>query len=358
MFPRLYNWFRRGHLRSKRRAAVDAGVSSQWLSGTFHEPRPGGLHLLRQQQLAYRLYLPAGIGKADRLPLIVMLHGCSQTAIEFAEGTRMNAEAEERFCAVLYPEQSRKSNSQRCWNWFEPESLIGRGEAALIVQTVRHVMDHYSIDATRVYVAGLSAGGAMVAVLCATHGNVFAAGAIHSGVMFHAATTSLQAFQVMRRGASKPLHEVTQKIASQHRPGLRLVPTLIIHGTDDQTVHPINAAQIVEQTQLLVESLYRDSEAPTLRDEQSIESGGRRYSQQDMILGETVLLRSILIEGLGHAWSGGDGRHKFFDPAGPDASRLVLEFLLSHRLSTELSTGGRNHAITLGSTETDASAVE
>ena len=145
MFPRLYNWFRRGHLRSKRRAAVHAGASSQWLSARFHEPRPGAFHLLRHHQLAFRLYLPAGIGKADRLPLIVMLHGCRQTAVEFAEGTRMNAGAEEHFCAVLYPEQSRRSNAQRCWNWFEPESLSGRGESALIIATVRHVMDRYPI---------------------------------------------------------------------------------------------------------------------------------------------------------------------------------------------------------------------
>jgi poly(hydroxyalkanoate) depolymerase family esterase len=339
MSPGLYNWFRRKFLRSKRQAAVDAGASSHWLAGVFHEPRSSSFLVLRQRDLAYRLYLPAGIGKTERLPLLVMLHGCSQTAVEFAEGTRMNSEAEDRYCAVLYPEQSKKSNSLRCWNWFEPESLVGHGEAALIVQTVLHVMDHYPIDAARVYVAGLSAGGAMTAVLCATHGNLFAACAIHSGVMFHAATTSLQAVQVMRRGASTSLGQITQKIASHRHPGSRLVPTLIIHGTDDQTVNPVNAEQIVEQTLLLAEHLHPESDPPTLRNEEWIESGGRRYRQQDMTLGPMVLLRSILIDGLGHAWSGGDARHKFFDPAGPDASRLILEFLLPHRLPTDLNAG-------------------
>ena len=339
MTASLHNWLRRKFLRSGRRAAADAGASSQWRAGVFHEPRSGSFLALRQRDLAYRLYMPAGIGAKERLPLLVMLHGCSQTAVEFAEGTRMNTQAEERPCAVLYPEQSRKSNSQRCWNWFEPESLAGHGEADLIVKTVLHVINHCPIDAARVYVAGLSAGGAMAAVLCATHGNLFAACAIHSGVMFHAATTSLQAVQVMKRGASTSPGDIAQKIASQRPPGSRLVPTLIIHGTEDQTVNPVNAQQIVEQTRLLAERLHPESDPPTLGDEQWIESEGRRYRQQDMTLGPMVLLRSILIDGLGHAWSGGDARHKLFDPAGPDASRLILDFLLPHRLPADLNGG-------------------
>lgn len=339
MTASLRNWLRRRFLRSERRAAIDAGANSRWLAGVFHEPRSSSFLVLRQRDLAYRLYLPAGIATTERLPLLVMLHGCSQTAVEFAEGTRMNTQAEDRYCAVLYPEQSKKSNSLRCWNWFEPESLVGHGEAALIIKTVLHIINHYPIDAGRVYVAGFSAGGAMTAVLCATHGNLFAACAIHSGVMFHAATTSLRAAQVMGRGASTSLVEITQKIASQRPPGSRLVPTLIIHGTDDQTVNPVNAEQIVEQTRLLAEHLHPESDPPTLGHEQWTESGGRRYRQQDMTLGPMILLRSMLIDGLGHAWSGGDARHKLFDPAGPDASRLILEFLLPHRLPEDLNAG-------------------
>ncbi len=357
MMTSLHNWFRRKFLRSERRAAIDAGANNQWLAGVFHEPRSSSFLALRQRELTYRLYLPAGIGKTERLPLLVMLHGCSQTAVEFAEGTRMNTEAEARYCAVLYPEQSRKSNSLRCWNWFEPESLVGHGEAALIVQTVLQVMDYYPIDSVRVYVAGFSAGGAMAAVLCATHGDLFAACAIHSGVMFHAATTSLQAVQVMRRGASTSPGQITQKIASQRHPGSRLVPALIIHGTDDQTVNPVNAEQIVEQMRLLAEHLHPESDPPTLHNEQCVEGAGRRYRQQDTSLGSMVLLRSVLIDGLGHAWSGGDARDKFFDPAGPDASQLILEFLLPHRLPADLNAGAEAvrtsataHVLPLGST--------
>ena len=336
----LHNWVRRRFLRAKRRGAADAGASGQWLAGIFNEPGASSFRLPRQRDLAYRLYLPAGIGTSERLPLLVMLHGCTQTAVEFADGTRMNTEAEKRHCAVLYPEQSKKSNSLRCWNWFEPDSLLGHGEAALLVHTVRHVMDHYPIDTARVYVAGFSAGGAMGAVLCATHGeHLFAACAIHSGVMFHAATTPLQALQVMSRGAGTSLNEITQKIASQRLPGSRLVPTLIIHGTDDQTVNPANAVQIAEQLRLLAQRLHPDSDPPTIRDERWLESGGRRYRQQDTTLGPIVLIRSIVIDGLGHGWSGGDPHHVFFDAAGPDASRLVLEFLWQHRLAADIGAG-------------------
>ncbi|HEY4974622.1 MAG TPA: PHB depolymerase family esterase [Steroidobacteraceae bacterium] len=336
----LYNRVRRTLLHSRRRASAEGGASSQWLAGVFHQPRASSLVVAGPHQLAYRLYLPAGIVNTKRLPLLVMLHGCRQTAVEFAEATRMNAAAGDRYCAVLYPEQSKKFNSLRCWNWFEPKSLVGDGEAALIVRTMLHVMENYPIDAARVYVAGLSAGGAMAAVLCATSGrNLFAACAIHSGVMFHAATTSLQAIQVMRRGSNASLDQITQQIASHLPPGSRLVPTLIIHGTDDQTVNPVNAEQMIEQTRLLAQRLHPQSAAPTMRDEQWIESGGRRYRQQDMSFGSMVLLRGILIDGLGHAWSGGDARYMFSDPAGPDASRLILEFLLSHQLPADISAG-------------------
>lgn len=333
----LPNWVRRRFLAAKRRSAADAGAGSQWLAGVFDEPSARGARLPPHRNLAYRLYLPAGIGASERLPLLVMLHGCTQTAVEFADGTRMNTEAEKRHCAVLYPEQSRKSNSLRCWNWFEPDSLLGHGEAALLVHTVRHVMDHYPIDTARVYVAGFSAGGAMGAVLCATLGeDLFAACAIHSGVMFHAATTPLQALQVMSRGAGTLLNEITQRIASQRPTGSRLVPTLIIQGTDDRTVNPVNAVEIAEQMRLLAQRLHPDSDPPTIGDEGWIESGGRRYRQQDTTLGQIVLIRSIVIDGLGHGWSGGDAHHRFFDAAGPDASRLVLEFLWQHRLPADI----------------------
>src|SRR5271165_131011 len=144
MFQRLFDRLRRRFQRVARPTPLDAQAQGRWLAGVYHEPKSSGF--LGRRNLQYRLYLPSSIAKSERLPLVLMLHGCSQTAVEFAEGTRMNSVAEDRGCAVLYPEQPRRSNPLRCWNWFSPEVLAGKGEAALIVQTVHHIMEHYPID--------------------------------------------------------------------------------------------------------------------------------------------------------------------------------------------------------------------
>src|SRR5580658_5492155 len=143
------------------------------------------VHRLRAQ--TYWLYLPSTDSTAT-LPLIVMLHGCGQTAAEFAQGTRMNQYVQQR-CAVLYPEQDRSANSMRCWNWFEPQTLAGRAEAALIVQQVQDSQARYCLDPQRCYLVGFSAGAAMAAVLCSTHPRLFAGCAMHSGLMAQAATS-------------------------------------------------------------------------------------------------------------------------------------------------------------------------
>lgn len=315
-------WLERLFRRPPQPAAADE-IRGQWLEGSLHTAR----------ELSYRLFVPAEVSSKKPLPLLLMLHGCNQSALQFADGTRMNALAQQQHCLVLYPQQSPTFNALRCWNWFDPDALAGNGEAALMVQAVHHFMQQYPIDPARIYVAGFSAGGALAAVLCATHSQMFAACAIHSGLMFHAASTPMQALLAMRGGAADA-ENIIHKLAAARRADARLVPTLIIHGANDATVSAANAEQIVQQLRLLAQSAHPNHMASELTHEQSIHSAGRRYRQQDFNQGSTVVLRSILIEGLEHAWSGGDARYPFFDSLGPDASRLMLEFLLSFRLSS------------------------
>jgi poly(hydroxyalkanoate) depolymerase family esterase len=257
-----------------------------------------------------------------------MLHGCGQTAVEFAQGTRINHYVQ-KHCAVLYPEQDRSANSMRCWNWFEPQTLAGGADAALIVQQVQDAQARYALDPKRCYVVGFSSGAAMAAVLCTTHPTLFAGCAMHSGLMAQAATSLSEAVSFMRRGVTPEAFERSvQRTVAALPPLSHHVPTLVIHGSQDAIVNPVNAQQLSEQRRLIDTHLSADGTEPLFSSEHWVEGAGRAYRTQQMTSGATLLLRTILIEGLGHAWSGGDPRHEYFDPTGPDATRLILEFLL------------------------------
>ena len=289
--------------------------------GRFEAPRRRLVSRLLLTFRAYRLYLPEAAERGRPLPLLVMLHGCQQDAEAFAEGTRMNEIAERNDFIVLYPEQSRTANSYGCWNWFHLAAQHGAGDAGAIARIVRRVAKRYPVDATRVYVAGMSAGGAMASVLSYSHGDLFAACAVHSGLKHGAATSPATAVVAMRNGA--PAREAFS-------PGV-FVPTLVIHGNNDRTVNPVNAGQIVEQARLAAAGGGAATRPLLERPARRIVNGRRAYEQQDYASGGRVVLRRILIENLDHAWSGGDGRHPFNDPEGPDASRLVWEFLRDFR---------------------------
>jgi poly(hydroxyalkanoate) depolymerase family esterase len=295
---------------------------SRFLMARFKDPR---------RELAYRLYLPSGSSRRDSLPLIVMLHGCRQDALSFADGTRMNALAEEYRCAVLYPEQSQHSNPLRCWNWFESASLAGQGEAGLIVRLIDQVIERRPIDARRVYVVGMSAGGAMACILAVRHSRLFAACAIHSGVMYGAACSPTQAVAAMRSGASAASTEKALRIVCVAGESEVTVPTLVIHGERDTTVNPVNADQIIEQLKARAEFIDPSAGALLATDERHLDSGGRGFRQQDYTQHGRIVLRKILVEGLGHAWSGGDMQYEFNDADGPDAGRLILDFVMQYQ---------------------------
>lgn len=266
-------------------------------------------------QRSYMLFTPSNYN-GDQMPLVVMLHGCTQNPKDFAAGTQMNALAEEIGFFVAYPAQPTSANSMGCWNWFNStDQQKDRGEPALIAGIAREIMADYAVDAQRVYVAGLSAGGAMAAVLGMTYSDLFAAIGVHSGLPCGAARNVASALTVMKRGASQ-----VGKSANS-------VPTIVFHGDQDRTVHPANADDVLEQFDLAgaAAQYVTTSEKP---------ASGMRYSTSVHADEDgTAIYEKWLVHGAGHAWSGGNAQGSYTEPRGPDASREMIRFFFEHRLA-------------------------
>jgi len=269
---------------------------------------------------AYKLYIPSNYS-GQPCPLIVMLHGCTQSADDFAAGTRMNVLADELTCLVAYPEQSASANSSKCWNWFNRrDQQRDRGEPSIVAGITRQVMQDYAVDRKRVYVAGLSAGAAAAAVLGAAYPDVYAALGVHSGVACGVAHDIPSAFAAMKSGDGGSFASRLEPRPAEYRP----IPTIVFHGDRDATVHPLNADRFAaELTTDEYEKRVETGQVP----------GGRTYTQTtyDDASGERVLEQWI-IHGAGHAWSGGSESGTYTDPQGPDASWEFVRFFLSHRL--------------------------
>jgi poly(hydroxyalkanoate) depolymerase family esterase len=272
---------------------------------------------------AYKLYVPSCY-RGQPLPLIVMLHGCTQSPDDFAAGTRMNLRAEERNCFVAYPAQAASANASKCWNWFRPgDQRRGQGEPSLIAGITRQVVSDYSVDPDRVYAAGLSAGAAATAILAATYPDLYAAIGVHSGLACGAASDVASAFAAMRRNQHAAKHR------SGHRSGRagasRVVPAIIFHGDQDKTVHPHNSDQVIAQ---LREASNIDLQVTV---QEGRVPGGRAYRRvlHHDASGQAIFEQWV-IHGAGHAWSGGSPAGSYTDPQGPDATREMLRFFLDH----------------------------
>ena len=281
-------------------------VAGRWLDGEFRNA-----HGRRR----YRLYVP--IGYAGRpVPLVVLLHGCTQTAPDFAAATHMQALADRDTFLVLYPEQAQAVHARRCWQWFDPKhQQRGRGEPSILAGLTRRVMREYGVDAHRVYVAGLSAGGAMAAVLASTYPDVFAAVGVHSGLPYRAGDGLLSAWLAMHLGAT-PQPDTS-----------RPIPLIVFHGDADQTVSLANAKQLVAQWA----ARYGFASEPNLI-RRRLAAEGYAYTQSvyDPDSDGRTFIEQWVVHGLGHAWSGGshDGGHA--DPLGPDASAEMVRFFSQH----------------------------
>lgn len=289
--------------------AVEPQTAEQWTQGAFtHQGRT----------LDYRLFVPAvAAGRpATPRPLIVMLHGCTQGAADFATGTRMNELAREHGAIVLYPEQAQRANGQKCWNWFKTQhQQRGRGEPALLAALTQHIAAQQHADLQRVYVAGLSAGGAMADVLGHCYPDIYAAVGVHSGLAHGAAHDMMSALNAMRTGAP----------AAHAETGAASRPTIVFHGDADTTVHVSNGLAV----------LAGATPGPTSEGQSP---SGRRFTRTlypaSSGHGDAEHWR---LHSAGHAWSGGSAQGSYTQPDGVDASREMLRFFLAHRLDDAAS---------------------
>jgi poly(hydroxyalkanoate) depolymerase family esterase len=280
----------------------------------------------------YKIYVPTAY-RGQSLPMVVMLHGCKQDPDDFAAGTRMNAVAEEQGLIVAYPQQSQRANGSMCWNWFQPKhQQRDRGEPSLIAGITREVAAAFGADMRRVYVAGLSAGGAMAAVMANAYQDIYAAVGIHSGLAHDAALDLSSAFSAMRGDGSR---RRTRKRAGTN--SLRRVPVIVFHGDNDTTVHPRNGDELIEQASSGPPG-FQESGAPDATLDRRVERSrahGREYTRityQDA--GGKPVIEQWLVHGAAHAWFGGSTEGSFTDPAGPDASREMVRFFLRHQSGT------------------------
>jgi poly(hydroxyalkanoate) depolymerase family esterase len=289
-----------------------------------HATFTSGTHTHAGLTRGYKLFVPPARADQPRA-LVVMLHGCTQNPDDFAAGTGMNEAALEQGFVVLYPAQAQDANPSRCWNWFKHNhQQRGRGEPAVIAGMTRAVMKEHGIDPRRVYIAGLSAGGAMASIVAEAYPDLFAAVGVHSGLPRGAASSVPEALAVMGSGV---------KGAGPHPRGRRVeaappaqVPTIVFHGDQDRTVHPRNGEQVLA-------AALGGVAAGAARTEQGTSSQGRRYTRSTHTAGNgTTQAEHWLLHGAGHAWSGGRAAGSYTDAAGPDATREMLRFFFEHPL--------------------------
>jgi poly(hydroxyalkanoate) depolymerase family esterase len=279
----------------------------------------------------YKQYVPTSYDGSSPVPLVVMLHGCTQSPGGFAGETGMNEVAEQEGFVAIYPDQTGSANTNECWNWFEPaDQTRGSGEPALIAGMTQQTIADYAIDTDAVFAAGFSAGGAMVPIMAAAYPDIYRAVAVHSGLEYDAADSLIEANTAMTSGGPDPQQkgrDAYEAMGSRARP----VPTIVFHGTSDYTVDTVNGQQAAEQATQTADLAADDTDdgsvpsSPTSTTTKQSTGHSYTISRYADDSGEPVVAKYI-VDGMGHAWSGGTQGGAYTDPDGPDASRIVWDF--------------------------------
>ena len=289
--------------------AMGGRAPAEALPGKFID----GSHTNAAGTRSYKLYIPSSYTGKHMVPLVVMLHGCTQDPVDFASGTQMNQLAEEMGCLVVYPAQSQQANAQRCWNWFSAvDQTRGQGEPSIIAGITRDVMASHQVDDSQVYVAGLSAGGAMATIMGTLYPELYAAVGVHSGLPFASAHDLPSALAAMKGRFGKP-----------QAPGTA-IPIIVFHGDRDTTVHPANGDELIARG--------KHKAARKVEVEPGKVPDGHAYTRTVHKHPDgTPHAEQWLIHGAGHAWSGGSARGSYTDGKGPDASREMMRFFQTKR---------------------------
>jgi len=305
------------------RDAVSEPPPGKWYSQQLRlPPKPGEL----LPHLSYRLYVPSWAHPQEALPLVVMLHGCRQTPEDLAAGTRMNALAEQEGFLVAYPQQPLRRQLQRCWQWFDLTAEQGGREVQAVAALIDALALEPGVRSDQIYLAGISAGAAMAAVVALRHPDKVAAVGLHSGVVVGAADSPRAGLKVMRAGSiSDP---VVLLDAAGVTPGGPAMPAMVIHGLADDAVSPLNGRLLAHQ---FLSYNRLGHTLPSLAETGLDEMAPGEFT--DVRFGrwhrDLVVLHEVA--GLGHAWSGGDGRYPYHAAVGPDASALMWDFFRTHR---------------------------
>jgi poly(hydroxyalkanoate) depolymerase family esterase len=264
----------------------------------------------------YKMFIPtAARQSATPMPLVIMLHGCTQTPDDFATGTDMNRLAEEFRIMVAYPGQSARANRNKCWNWYKPsDQARDGGEPALIAGIATQILRTHNVDPRRVYVAGLSAGGAAAAIVATAYPDIFAAVGVHSGLPIGAAQNGMGALFAMQTGSAGNRQTVP-------------MPTIIFHGEADTVVNPRNGRAVAARSVATFPELTE-----VVKNVRNANGHGYRKTSHRSANRKSYC-EYWAVDGAGHAWFGGKPEGSFTDPAGPDASREMLRFFLQHRIA-------------------------